>query len=89
MSQVIYLEAINRAMGADRETQHHLDVARRKGHPSAERLGEWDDAYDHFGRMLKKVRQALRQRRGSKGPDLLKEFESDYGMQPSSSEGAL
>ena len=61
----MYIEAINRSMGEVRETQHHLSVARAKDYLTAERFAEFDDAYDHCGRMLEKLHQALSEWRGS------------------------
>ena len=61
----IYIEAINRAMGEIRETQHHLQVAEAKGYLSAEQFGRFDDNYDHCGRMLEKLHQSLSGWRGT------------------------
>ena len=51
----MYLEAINRAMGEVRETQHHLDTAKDKEYLNQERFDELDDGYDHCGRMLERL----------------------------------
>ena len=61
----MYIEAINRALGEVRETQHHLDTAREKGYLTRERFDELDDGYDHCGRMLERLHQALSEWRGS------------------------
>jgi len=39
----IHIEAVSRAMGEIKETQHHLDVARDKENLSNERFAELDD----------------------------------------------
>ena len=44
-----YIEAINRAMGEVRETQHHLDTAKDKHCLTPERFGGLDEGYDHCG----------------------------------------
>ena len=61
----IYIEAVNRAMGEVRETQHHLDVACEKGHFSAERFQQLDADYEHCGKMLERLHQALSDWRGT------------------------
>jgi len=61
----MYIEAISRAMGEGRETQHHLDTAKDKGYLTPERFAELDDGYDHCGRMLEKLHQSLSEWRGS------------------------
>jgi four helix bundle protein len=55
----MYIEAINRALGEIRETQHHLDIACEKGYLTADRFAAMDDRYDHCGRMLQRLHQAL------------------------------
>jgi four helix bundle protein len=55
----MYIEAINRAMGEARETQHHLDVAKEKKYLTEQRFAELDSRYDECGRMLEGLHQAL------------------------------
>ena len=55
----IYIEAINRALGEVRETQHHIDVAKEKKYLSVERFQELDDRYEECGRMMEGLHQAL------------------------------
>jgi len=55
----IYIEAVNRALGEVRETQHHLSVARDKGYLTDEQFKQFDSAYDLCGRMLESLHQAL------------------------------
>jgi four helix bundle protein len=62
----IYMEAINRALGEIRETQHHLDVAGNKGYLATDRFEEFDRAYDHCGRMLERLYQGLEHWRNSR-----------------------
>ena len=79
----IYMEAINRSMGEIRETEHHLDVACRKGYMPKERFAELDDRYDHCGRMLENLHQALSDWRGStRTGDTVHEPEAPYGHPP-------
>jgi four helix bundle protein len=61
----IYIEAINRAMGEVRETQHHLDTAKDKAYLTPQHFAELDDGYDHCGRMLERLHQSLSEWRGS------------------------
>jgi len=61
----IYIEAINRALGEVRETQHHLDIAHDKGYMPDQRHRELDDGYDYCGRMLERLHQSLSEWRGS------------------------
>jgi four helix bundle protein len=61
----IYIEAINRAMGEVRETQHHLDTAKDKEYLTPQRFAEIDDGYDHCGRMLERLHQSLSEWRDS------------------------
>ena len=61
----MYIEAVNRAMGEIRETQHHLAVAEAKGYLANDRSQEMDVAYEHCGRMLERLHQALSKWRGT------------------------
>jgi len=61
----IYIERICGAMGEVQETQHHLGVARDKGYLDDVRFAELDDAYDHCGRMLERLHQALSSWKGT------------------------
>jgi len=55
----IYLEAINRALGEVRETQHHLAVAQAKRYLSQPQYAALEDRYAHCGRMLERLHQSL------------------------------
>lgn len=55
----IYLEAINRSMGEDRESQHHLDVAKDKKYLDENHCRAFDGAYDECGRMLERLYESL------------------------------
>ena len=55
----IYIEAINRALGEIRETQHHIDVAKEKKYLSLARFQELDSRYEECGRMLEGLHQSL------------------------------
>lgn len=61
----MYIEALNRAMGEVRETQHHLDTAKEKAYLTQERFDELDNGYDHCGRMLERLHQSLSEWQGS------------------------
>ena len=61
----IYIEAINRAMGEVRETQHHLDVAKDKGYLPEPRFRDLDTRYDECGRMLEGLHQSLSEWQGT------------------------
>lgn len=76
----IYIEAINRPMGEVRETQHHIDVARDKKYLTAERFQELDEAYDHCGRMLERLHQALSEWRDTtRTGKVIREDSTEYG----------
>ncbi|MBU1693301.1 MAG: four helix bundle protein [Verrucomicrobia bacterium] len=55
----IYIEAINRALGEVRETQHHLEIAKEKKYITEQRFNDLDTRYDECGRMLEGLHQAL------------------------------
>ena len=55
----MYLEGINRALGEMRETRHHLLMALRKGHISAESANSLVNRYDECGKMLRGLEQAV------------------------------
>jgi four helix bundle protein len=55
----MYIEAINRALGEVRETQHHIDVAKDKKYLTEERFKDLDARYDECGRMLEGLHQSL------------------------------
>ena len=75
----MYIEAVNRAMGEVRETQHHLDTAKDKEYLTQERFNELDDGYDHCGRMLERLHQSLSEWRGStRTGHTIKEERADY-----------
>lgn len=61
----MYIEAINRSLGEIRETQHHLDVAKDKGYLTEPRFAQLEDGYDHCGRMLERLHQALSEWHGT------------------------
>lgn len=78
----IYLEAVNRALGETRETQHHLDVAWEKAYLTENEFRELDAGYDSCGRMLEGLYQKLTQWRGSHRIGIMREegvsYEPDY-----------
>ncbi len=79
----IYIEAINRALGEVRETQHHIDVANEKKYLSAQRFQELDDRYDECGRMLEGLHQALSGWRGTtRTGSVIQEESVEYGSKP-------
>ncbi len=79
----IYIEAINRAMGEVRETQHHIDVAKEKKCLTAQRFQELDDRYDECGRMLEGLHQALSEWRGTtRTGSVVQEELAEYGFKP-------
>lgn len=55
----IYIEAVDRAKGEVRETQHHLDMAHAKGYIDASRWAELDTAYEICGKMLERLHDSL------------------------------
>ena len=55
----MYIEAINRAKGELRETQHHLDIAHAKGYLEQARWTEFDAAYEMCDRMLERLHERL------------------------------
>jgi four helix bundle protein len=55
----MYLEGINRALGEMRETRHHLLIALRKGHISAESANSLVSRYDECGKMLRGLERAV------------------------------
>lgn len=61
----MYIEAVNRAMGEVRETQHHLDVACEKGYLTGQEFKEFDAAYEICGRMLEALHQSLSKWKGT------------------------
>ena len=61
----VYIEAVSRALGELRETQHHLDVAWAKGYLSEERFHDLDSRYDECGRMLEGLHQSLSDWKGT------------------------
>ncbi|MFN2287234.1 MAG: four helix bundle protein [Chromatocurvus sp.] len=61
----MYIEAINRALGEVRETQHHIDVAKEKNYPTEERFREHDLRYDECERMLEGLHQSLSEWKGT------------------------
>ncbi|HUT36792.1 MAG TPA: four helix bundle protein [Planctomycetota bacterium] len=79
----VYIEAITRALGEVRETQHHLDTAHDKGYMPAEQYKHLDDGYDHCGRMLERFHQSLSEWRGSiRTPsNTVGEDQAPYGRQ--------
>jgi four helix bundle protein len=62
----IYLEAVNRALGEVRETQHHLGIAADKQYLTAACFEELDDQYDQCGKMLERLYEALTDWRDSR-----------------------
>jgi four helix bundle protein len=75
----MYIEAINRAMGEVRETQHHLDTAKAKQYLTPERFAGLDEGYDHCGRMLERLHQSLSEWHGSvRTGHVVQEERADY-----------
>lgn len=75
----IYLEAINRAMGEIRESQHHVDIAKEKGYITPPQFADYDDRYDHCARMLEKLHQSLIAWEGTKrSGHMIKETTANY-----------
>lgn len=76
----IYIEAINRAMGEVRETQHHVDVAKDKGYLTEQRFADLDTRYDECGRMLEGLHQSLSEWQGTtRTGSVLREESAAYG----------
>jgi four helix bundle protein len=76
----IYIEAINRAMGEVRETQHHIDVAKDKRYVTEQRFNDLDARYDECGRMLEGLHQALSEWRGTtRTGSVVREDSAAYG----------
>lgn len=76
----IYLEAVNRALGETRETQHHLEMAWEKGYLTEEQLRELDAGYDSCGRMLESLYEKLTHWRGSTRTSVLREEGVSYEL---------
>ncbi|HLX12661.1 MAG TPA: four helix bundle protein [Bacteroidota bacterium] len=55
----IYLEGLNRAQGELRETDHHLDVAHRKGYLPKDLYESIRMRYEECGKMLSGLEQSL------------------------------
>ncbi len=87
----VYIEAITRALGEVRETQHHLDTARDKEYVAPEQYKQLDDGYDHCGRMLERLHQSLSEWRGSiRTPaNTVGEVDPAYGRQTLDWEAAV
>lgn len=80
----IYIEAINRALGEVRETQHHLMVAFRKRYVEKDQFESLDQRYEGCGRMLEKLHQSLSAYEGSvRRPGLLREEPAEYMLRDS------
>lgn len=80
----MYIEAINRALGEVRETQHHIDVAKEKKYLSEQRFQELDSRYDECGRMLEGLHQALSDWRGTTRTGMVvRESQTEYITTPS------
>jgi four helix bundle protein len=78
----IYIEAINRAMGELRETQHHIDVAHEKEYFTQERFAELDSRYDECGRMLEGLHQSLSKWSGTtRTGHVVREAKAAYGSE--------
>lgn len=75
----IYIEAVNRAMGEVRETQHHLDVACDKGYLHRRRFQDLDAEYESCNRMLESLHQSLSQWKGStRTGNMIREETAEY-----------
>ncbi|HAL92629.1 MAG TPA: hypothetical protein DCM68_06360 [Verrucomicrobia bacterium] len=78
----IYIEAINRALGEVRETQHHLDVAKEKTYLTEQRFADLDAGYDECDRMLEGLHQALSEWRGTvRTGKVVREESAMYGSE--------
>ncbi len=55
----IYLEAISRALGEIRETQHHVMIARRKEYLSDKTYEELVNEYNECSRMLRAIERSV------------------------------
>ena len=76
----MYIEAINRAMGEVRESQHHIDVAKDKAYLNEERFQELDSRYDECGRMLEGLHQSLSTWKGTtRTGKEVREEQASYG----------
>lgn len=76
----MYIEAINRAMGEVRETQHHVNVACDKGYLTAKEFGRIDSEYESCGRMLEALHQSLSKWKGTtRTGDVVREERATYG----------
>jgi len=60
-----YLEAINRAMGELRESQHHLMIAHRKGYLDRRSYKLFMDEYGQAAKMLRGLERSLVKSNGS------------------------
>ncbi len=81
----IYIEAINRALGEVRETQHHLDVAKEKTYLMEQRFADLDARYDECGRMLEGLHQSLSEWRGTvRTGKVVREESAIYGSEQDS-----
>ena len=77
----MYIEAINRALGEVRETQHHVEVAKDKNYLTLERFQELDSRYDECGRMLEGLHQSLSEWAGTtRTGKVVREEHAPYGM---------
>ncbi len=75
----VYMEAVNRAKGEIRETQHHLDIDRAKGYLTPQRFEELDQAYESCSRMLERLYLTLSQWGGTKRKgSVVQEAEASY-----------
>lgn len=79
----MYIEAINRALGEVRETQHHIGVAKDKKYLTAQRFQELDTRYDECSSMLEGLLQALSEWRGTtRTVNVVREENAEYGSSP-------
>jgi four helix bundle protein len=77
----MYIEAINRALGEMRETQHHINVAYDKGYLTKDRFCDLDSRYDECGRMLEGLHQSLSKWRGTtRTGKVVRENHPTYGF---------
>ena len=83
----IYLEAINRAKGELRETQHHLDMAHAKHYIDQPRWTSLDSAYEACDRMLQCLHERLSEWRDTtRTGSHVHENPSQYGVSDPSSD---
>jgi len=81
----MYIEAINRALGEVRETQHHIHIAKEKNYLTEVRFQDLDARYGECIRMLEGLHQSFSEWAGTKRTGkTVREDCGDYETAPSS-----